>query len=284
VALFNDRRNVLHLNQEIYESLPETDKAALLVHEAVYWERRHNRNPDTNSIVSREFVGRLFSDYSWVSFTPSEVSEYLKPVAHKYNDVMANNGQIVMMKTNNGYITALKSVSLADLTPIRYANVGIKASSYLDLIDRSMTQEEFQEAEKMIRECATSPQNPSCRMTLDFNSGETTIGKSNPLRSAWAYPSIKDMIETEEFRAYSMQRFAKYYTTYVVSFGVAGSSSKYGAHMMSRDRVYSDYAPINLFDSTIKGHGKRQKIIFTQNVDITTGWARFNTEITPLDF
>jgi hypothetical protein len=60
-ALFKDDEDVLYINPEVVNAMPKMHQAALWIHEAVYWARRHGESRDQNSIVSRKFVGQLFS-------------------------------------------------------------------------------------------------------------------------------------------------------------------------------------------------------------------------------
>lgn len=50
----------IEVQADLFSSLPEIDKAALVVHEAVYALRRDSQK-DTNSVVSRRIVGLAFS-------------------------------------------------------------------------------------------------------------------------------------------------------------------------------------------------------------------------------
>ena len=70
VALFNDRKNRLYINPSILNAMPRTDQAALLVHEAIYLIRRRFLQ-ETNSIPTRDYVGRLFStNYAQILWEP----------------------------------------------------------------------------------------------------------------------------------------------------------------------------------------------------------------------
>lgn len=174
VARFSDRKNILFVNPEILSAMSATDQAALWVHEAIYHARRNDdyveqisyplfsndlyfikrelkKVEDSNSLASREFVGRIFSTYEW-AFQPSIDNssgelEYLHCVS-----LMTNGGDVYYFQFDHSgkpLVTLSVDRDLAKLQRIQKHN-GFPLDMFLEFIDRPLSKQDYLYAEKMI--------------------------------------------------------------------------------------------------------------------------------------
>ncbi|MFZ9521451.1 MAG: hypothetical protein ACO3A4_13335 [Silvanigrellaceae bacterium] len=60
IAVYDDKHDVLQVNMNLWDSLDDFNKAALIAHEIIYRERRLT-DRESSSQISRFLVGRIFS-------------------------------------------------------------------------------------------------------------------------------------------------------------------------------------------------------------------------------
>lgn len=54
--------NILYINEKIFRMMSETDKAGLILHEAIYaYDRKIHQNPNINSLFTRKAVAAIMS-------------------------------------------------------------------------------------------------------------------------------------------------------------------------------------------------------------------------------
>lgn len=74
IAIFDDSNGVIHVNNDLWQSLDAFNKAALIAHELIYHERRLS-DREASSQTSRFLVGRIFSTEA-IADSNTMLSEY----------------------------------------------------------------------------------------------------------------------------------------------------------------------------------------------------------------
>jgi hypothetical protein len=62
IAIYDDTKDIIRVNQDLWESLDDFNKAALIAHELIYHDRRLS-DREFSSETSRYLVGRIFSTH-----------------------------------------------------------------------------------------------------------------------------------------------------------------------------------------------------------------------------
>lgn len=123
---FYENTGVLKVSRSVFGALTLTDKAAFILHEAVYKVARDTSLKD-DSATSRQLVGALFS----TSETAVQIDALSKKVAHDEDNICPPQPALHLNRPNSKYTivyTRIKSASL-DLTTIQLRCIDIKSKT-----------------------------------------------------------------------------------------------------------------------------------------------------------